>query len=54
MYVVYPMSASAREWVTDNVEIAAWQWLGTGFAVHHSYLSHLVAAMQEDGLLVEA
>ena len=45
---------NAREWITENVELEPYQWMGqNAFAVEYRYAVELVSGMNEEGLLVE-
>jgi hypothetical protein len=52
MYMVTPLSALAKEWVSKNVNIEDWQWNGSSFAVEHRYIDNLVAGMRSEDLSV--
>ena len=41
MYLVTPKTEQAREWVSDNVHLEPWQWLGQSFAVDHHFIENL-------------
>jgi hypothetical protein len=52
IFMVYPMTQAAKDWVTENVAIESWQYLGPGFAVDHHYIENLISGMASDGLVV--
>lgn len=51
IFMVYPKSDDAREWVQENVGLEGWQWLGGGFAVDQHMIEHLIDGMAEAGLV---
>jgi hypothetical protein len=53
VYRVTINTEPAANWITANVELESWQYLGKwGFAVEHRYIDDLVAGMLEAGLSV--
>lgn len=50
--LVRPVSGVAQAWVTANVALEGWQWLGAAFAVEPRALFALVDGMEGDGLIV--
>jgi hypothetical protein len=52
MVVITPLSAQAREWITDNTESEPWQWYAGGLCVDHRYAQDIVLGMRDTGLSV--
>jgi hypothetical protein len=50
---ITPLSDRCREWLEENVEIEAWQRLGSSIAVEPRYVDQLAEAMIEEGLVME-
>lgn len=50
--MVEPVSDEAKAWVSENVGLEGWQYLGNSFAVEPRYVDDLIAGMQGDGLEV--
>jgi hypothetical protein len=48
-----PMTAIGHRWVEEHVQIEPWQEFGASIACDPRCLGPLVAAMREDGLVVE-
>jgi len=46
------MTDAARQWVDENVQAEAWQWLGHSLAVEHGYTRELAQGMLDAGLNV--
>jgi hypothetical protein len=53
LFIIYPKSPFAKEWVDENVCLEDWQWIGPGFVCEPRYVENLVAGMIGDGLEVE-
>lgn len=51
--LVQPLTDAAREWVTGNVPLEGWQWMGGAFACEPRYVDNLLDGMRGDGLEVE-
>jgi hypothetical protein len=47
-----PLTDHAHMWLDEHATIESWQWLGSSFAVEHSYAPDLVLGMRADGLEV--
>lgn len=52
IFLIRPLTAAAREWVSENLTLESWQWFGGGFAVEHRYVVDIVAGIREAGLEV--
>ena len=52
LFLVTPMSEAARDWVSENVQLEGWQWMGISFAVEWRFAQDLISGMQGDGLEV--
>jgi hypothetical protein len=52
LFIFRPLTASAKRWVEENVNVPDHMWLGDGFAVEHRYAPAIAEGMQEAGLLV--
>lgn len=50
--VIEPLTDAAQAWIEANVYAEAYQWMGRALVVDHRYAPAIVAAMQEDGLVV--
>jgi hypothetical protein len=48
-----PLTATAREWIDDNVEVEPWQRFGDVIAVEPRCVGELIAGAIEDGLEIE-
>ena len=48
LFMVTPVSQSAKDWVQENVSEA--QWMGGAFAVEARYIADLTRGMLEAGL----
>jgi hypothetical protein len=48
-----PLTAKARRWIDDNVEIEPWQLFGDVIAIEPRYVSGLIAGAIQDGLEIE-
>jgi hypothetical protein len=48
-----PISAQAKTWVEENVELEGWQWIGPAFAVETRYADELRYGMEDAGLSVD-
>ncbi len=53
MYLVTPKSDRAKEWVTENVTIPSWGWLGSSFAIDHHCIEDLELGMVDAGFTTE-
>jgi hypothetical protein len=53
VYLFTPETPAAVAWLSDNVHIEGWQWLGGGFGVEHRFARPLIGGMVADGLRVE-
>lgn len=53
IYVLYPVSEKAREWVENNVNYESYQVIGKGIGIEHRYIDPIVEAMVEEGFKVE-
>ncbi len=45
MYIVTPKTKKAKQWVSKNVLLESWQWLGDSFAVDHHFIEGLEQGM---------
>lgn len=54
MYHVTPLTKAAKDWVSENVQLESWQWLGSGFGVEGRFLDNLLEGMVDSGLTVSA
>lgn len=52
VYVLQPLSQEARDWVSDNLQVESWQFLGSGVGIEHRYIGDIVAGIRADGLTV--
>jgi hypothetical protein len=52
LFLFTPHTQAAKDWVSENVGLESWQWLGTGFAVEHRFALDLADGMLADGLEV--
>ena len=52
VFMFQPVSAAAKEWVDEHVQLEGWQWMGPAFAVDPRYVDGLVEGMAGDGLEV--
>lgn len=50
--LVRPLTDAAKEWVTDNVPLESWQWMGDAFACEPRLVENLVTGMTDGGLKV--
>jgi len=50
VWMFAPLTKTGREWVSKNVEVSGWAWMGGMFAVEHRMASSLVEGMEEAGL----
>lgn len=45
-------SEAAKDWVVENVQLEAWQWMGTStFIIDHRYADQLIAGMEDAGFV---
>jgi hypothetical protein len=49
--LVRPVSAAARDWITQNVDPDAF-WFGGGLVVEHRYVAPLIEGMSAAGLVL--
>ncbi len=52
IFMIYPLTQAAKEWVDENVPLEDYQWLGPSFACEHRYVDNLLEGMMNDGLVV--
>jgi hypothetical protein len=52
VFTFCPLSARAKEWISQNVETESWQWLGAILVVDHGYALGLAEGMLSDGLIL--
>ena len=52
LFMVHHLTDAARDWVSENVSLEGWQWMGTRFACDQRYVENLVDGMVGDGLVV--
>lgn len=52
IWLFYPLSERADQWVQDNVQDDA-QFFGTALVVEHRYAPGLILGIEADGLEVE-
>lgn len=52
MVLFEPQTPAARLWISENVVIESWQWMGTAFAVDVRMAGDLAEAMKGAGLEV--
>ena len=50
VYLVTPLSAQAREWISKHVAVES-IWFAGGLAVEHRYIDDFVIDMVGDGLI---
>jgi hypothetical protein len=50
---ITPVTEAARQWIAENVQAEAWQWLGRSLTVETRFLGPLVEGMINDGLSVD-
>jgi hypothetical protein len=48
-----PLTAKARRWIDNNVEIEPWQLFGDVIAVEPRYVGGLITGAIQDGLEIE-
>jgi hypothetical protein len=53
IFMVTPNTQFAKDWVTENISLEPWQWLGNSFSVEYHYIAELVQGMVNDGFSVE-
>jgi hypothetical protein len=51
--MVNPITRDAVEWVSENVAVESWAWLGRSFAVDPRYVDDLISGMVDFGLVVK-
>ncbi len=55
LFLVWPLTKVARDWVQDRVQLDGYQWFGrANFAVEHGYIENVIAGMREAGMKVES
>jgi hypothetical protein len=52
LFLVTPMTAAGREWISKNVASEPWQWLGGSLSVEPRYAYSLAVGMKSDGLVI--
>ena len=52
VYLLVPITKSAENWISENLQIENWQKLGKNVGIEHRYIRDIVAGMQKDGLIV--
>ena len=52
IWLITPMTASARQWIEENVGAESWQWIGGRLDVEPRYIENLANGMQAAGLSV--
>jgi hypothetical protein len=45
---ITPVSEEAMQWVDENLNLEAWQWLGSGFGIEHRYADDILTAINEE------
>ncbi len=50
MYLITPLTETAKDWISDNVQTEPWQWLRGNLAIDHHYIEDLVDGMIKAGL----
>ena len=50
IWLVTPMTATARSWIEENVATESWQWIGGSLAVEPRCVPNLAEGMQAAGL----
>lgn len=53
IFMVTPVTPQAQGWVSLNLRLESWQWLGNSFSVGYRYIEDLVQGMRNDGFVVE-
>ena len=48
-----PVSERAKEFTGTDLDVADWQWIGSAFAVDHRPANNLVAALEDEGFILE-
>ena len=52
VFLITPLTAKARRWVAENVNVEPWAKLGDGFAAENRQARDIAAGMQAAGLVV--
>lgn len=52
IYMFTPLTGFARDWVSENISLESWQWIGSSFAVESRFAADLAQVMTDDGLEV--
>ena len=53
IYMVEPVTQGAKDWVSLNLVLEPWQWLGNRFCVDQHYIENLMNGMQADGMILQ-
>lgn len=51
LYLLIPISEAAKAWVSENVTVEPYSWLGPNIGVEHRFIEDIVSAMESDGLV---
>lgn len=47
-----PLTAAAREWIDENLDVEGWQWLGGSVGIEPRMCPNIIQGMIDDGLAV--
>ncbi len=53
VWMFQPMNKKAKKWVSENVELEGWQWLGPRFAADQRGGDFLANELEGNGFSVE-
>jgi hypothetical protein len=52
VFLFNPLTARAKEWIEENVQIETYQWFGSTLVVEHRYAWGLAEGMLDEGLVL--
>jgi len=53
IWMFWPVTEAAKQWVAENVQLESWQWMGERFGVDHRPARQLLQGMVEAGLTAQ-
>lgn len=53
LFTFCPLTARAKEWISENVQSESYQWLGATLCVEHRYAWGLAEGMKDAGLVLQ-
>lgn len=53
VFLIYPHTQTAKDWMSENLQAEGWQYLGKTLAVDQRYIADIADGMSDDGLNVE-